>query len=185
MLICFSGFQSTGKTTATFDLAKILKREGHSTNLWTDIPRRCPLKINENGRSDTQFWITGKMITETLELLDIYDYVVSDRTPLDCVAYEMATHELRTGSAEITQTALTLYQMSRSFLSYQQAEIIWVEKGYGFKEEYGRSNHTVFKELSQKWFNEVYEMAKRDLNIRTVDLRHMDLAKLAQELVQG
>jgi len=185
MYIAFSGFQSTGKTTATFDLAKILKREGHSTNLWTDVPRRCPLKINELGRSDTQFWITGRMITETLELLDIYDYVISDRTPLDCVAYEMATHELRTGSGEITETALTLYNFSKSFLKYQQAEIIWVEKGFGFVDEVGRSNHTAFKELSQKWFHEVYQMAKRDLNIRSVDMRELDLDKLAQELIQG
>jgi len=183
MLICFSGFQSTGKTTATFDLAKILKREGHSTNVWTDIPRRCPLKINEEGRSDTQFWITGRMITESLELLDIYDYVITDRTPFDCVAYEMATHELRTGSSEITPTALNLYNFSKAFLAYQQAEIIWVEKGYGFVDEVGRSNHTAFRDLSQKWFDEVYEMAKRDLPIRSVDMRELDLEKLAAELI--
>jgi len=185
MLICFSGFQSTGKTTATFDLAKILKREGHSTNVWTDIPRRCPLKINERGRADTQFWIASRMVTETIELLDIYDYIVTDRTPFDCVAYEMATHELRTGDSEITEVALTLYNFSKTFLKYQQAEIFWVEKGYGFKEEFGRSTHSKFKQLSQKWwFNEVYKMAKRDLDIKAVDMRQLDLNKLAAELIQ-
>ena len=184
MLICFSGFQSTGETTATFELAKILKRDGHSTNVWTDIPRRCPLKINERGTPDTQFWIASRMVTETIELLNIYDYLVTDRTPLDCVAYEMATHELRTGNKEITEAALTLYNFSKTFLKYQQAEILWVESGFGYKDEVGRSNHSEFKELSGKWFKEVYEMAKNDLNIRSVDMRYLDLDKLATELIQ-
>lgn len=183
MYISFSGFQSTGKTTATFALARELKKNGQSTNLWTDIPRRCPLNINQDGRSDTQFWIASRMVTETLELLDIYDYVISDRTPLDCVAYEMATHQLRTGSKEITPIALTLYQFAKSFLEIQQAEILWVTKGYGFQEEFGRSNHTEFKELSAYWFNEVYQMAKEDLNVRSVDMTELDITKLATDLV--
>jgi thymidylate kinase len=183
MLISFSGFQSTGKTTATYILAKELKQRHKSTNLWTDIPRRCPLRINEEGRSDTQFWIMSTMIKETLELLNIYDFVISDRTPLDCVAYEMATHELRTGKDIITDKALAMYNYARSFLREQQAEIIWVEKGYTFKEEKGRSNHTKFKELSAKWFHEVYELAYHDLNVRKVDLTKVDFDKLATEYI--
>jgi DNA polymerase III delta prime subunit len=183
MLISFSGFQSTGKTTATYALAKELKQRHKSTNLWTDIPRRCPLKINEEGRSDTQFWILSSMIKETLELLNIYDFVISDRTPLDCVAYEMATHELRTGNDTITDKALALYHYAKAFLQEQQAEIIWVEKGYNFVDERGRSKHSKFRELSAKWFNNVYEIALQDLDIRVVDMKEVDFGKLATEYI--
>jgi len=183
MLISFSGFQSTGKTTATYILAQKLKQRHVSANLWTDIPRRCPFGINEHGRSDTQFWILSAMVKETLELLHIYDYVISDRTPLDCIAYEMATHEMRTGEDEITDKALSMYHYARAFLEEQQAEIIWVEKGYNFKEEHGRSNDSKFIELSAKWFNDVYELARHDLDIRIVDMKEVDFDRLATEYI--
>ena len=124
------------------------------------------------------------MVTESLELLAIYDYVVTDRTPLDCVSYEMANHEMATGSTEFTLTAATLYQYAAHFLQMQQAEILWVTQGYGFTTERGRTDHGLFKELSAKWFIETHKTASQDLPIRQVDLRELDLVALAKDLAQ-
>ncbi len=171
-LISFSGYQSTGKTTATFHLAQELKKMGKSVNLWVDIPRRCPLPINEDGRSDTQWWIMSKMIQETLELQKIYDYVITDRTPFDCVAYEMAAK----GSYHITPRAQLMYNYLLDFMKSKRVTILWVDKGFEFKSEKGRSDNTSFQEYSAFWFTEI----KDHLTLDELDVRSIDLTRLAE-----
>lgn len=176
-VISFSGFQSVGKTTATFALASELKKRGLSVNLWADIPRRCPLKINEDGGSATQFWIMSKMIQETLELANIFDVVITDRSPFDCVVYEAAT------SSGMTDRATTMLKYLYEFRTEVNMRILYVDDGYEFVMEEGRSVDGKFRELSRYYFDMVYgQLVKVDFRIG--DLRQLDLKELADKIMK-
>jgi len=145
--IATGGVQSSGKTTFIFDLARQMKVAGMSTNVWTDIPRECPLPINEDNSSLTQWWIAAAMMRRTIELGSIYDYVLSDRTALDCVMYEVALRGW-------TPTALALMSATIEFLlTIPKTHILWVVKGWhteGPKEETGRSGSIDFLRECEK-----------------------------------
>jgi hypothetical protein len=57
----------------------------------------------------------SKMILETLELLSKYDIVLTDRTPFDCVAYEMAVNP-GIFDTELTENAQSLYDISMTLM---------------------------------------------------------------------
>lgn len=174
-IISFTGFQSTGKSTATFALASELKKIGCSVNLWTDMPRRSPLATNEKGGTGTQFWIMSKMIQETLELAQIYDWVITDRTPFDCVVYEAVI------SNGFTPTAKVMLEYLKAFREYSDTKIVYVESGYDFTMEKGRSYDPDFIERSRMYFDLVYgQMVEVDYHIE--DLRQLDMKEFADEL---
>lgn len=169
-LISFFGSQSTGKTTATLELTNILKKNGLSANCWTDIPRECPLPFNQEGNSNTQFYISSHMTTRTLELLNIYDYVVTDRTALDCVAYEIAQQAIHTREYLWTYTATQIMNYQIDFLKKNNCKLLRVVKGWPHKMELGRTTHNEFNELSIRAFDDVYEAIRDSLDILDVDL---------------
>jgi len=112
------------------------------------------------------------MMQETIELIDKFPFVISDRTTLDCVVYEQASTEVKTGiKKDLTKKAKNLLDISLDFLSVTEANIYYVEKGYDFVLDEHRSSHSIFIERSSYWFDIVY----RYTNAERVDLRDANL----------
>lgn len=172
-LISFSGYQSTGKTTATMQLAADLKKKGKSVGMWADLPRECPLGINEHNTARTQLWIAGKMLCRTEELLSLYDYVVTDRSLFDTVLYEMS---LRSNST----LSRVLFDVSSVFAKEHNQTILWVTDGYDHIYERGRTENLAFNTSCLIYADNVLARLKAtDIDVREVDLRKpIDVADL-------
>ena len=89
MLIAYTGTHGTGKTTAVFERAASLKKEhsGKTVGIITEVASQSPYKINKETTVESQMWIFTKQISTELEMVKKYDIVVTDRTPVDCIAY--------------------------------------------------------------------------------------------------
>jgi predicted ATPase len=85
MHIGFTGTHGTGKTTAVFELATALKKEGYDVSIKSNVARRCPLPINEKSTVRSQLWILATMMKEEIESTS--QITISDRTLLDVLAY--------------------------------------------------------------------------------------------------
>lgn len=167
--IALGGVQGTGKTTFALGLAHQLKVAGKSANIWTDIPRECPLPINEEGSTFTQLWLTGKMVTRTLELCQIYDYVISDRTPLDCVMYQL----IQQGGWDCICDSIM--EFTGHTLMNLDSTLLWVKKGWTpEKFEKGRTTDEHFNKTAPDAALEVRMRLKswerQGLHIIDVDL---------------
>lgn len=180
MIVSFSGFQSFGKTTATYLLAAELKRRGLNLNLWTDIPRSSPIPINERGSSNTQYWIMSTMIKTYLDILSTYPLVLSDRTPFDCVVYELVNHQKATDRAVWSRTARAIYDLCLEFFRQNSHLILFTHRGFEHRVDSGRTRDNQFNELSRNWFNRVFEMLKTEsgINMIPVDLTNMNIEDL-------
>jgi len=88
--IAYTGTQGTGKTTSVFDSAKAAKLAypDKSITVFHDNAARAPKGLyNKKGTAESQLWIfTNQMRTE-IELTNIYDIVICDRTVFDSIAY--------------------------------------------------------------------------------------------------
>lgn len=89
MIISFSGSHGTGKTTSAFRLAEQLKIEHptKSVHVLCNQARLAPLPINKETTSESQLWIFTNQIQQQIALLEKFDILVCDRTPVDCMAY--------------------------------------------------------------------------------------------------
>jgi len=182
MIIMHGGFQSLGKTSSVLQLAGALKAQHQSVNIWTDMPRRCPLKINEDGGTLTQWWIISAMIKETLELNNIYSWVISDRSPLDSVVYENTVYTLRNGVPSPHAGPMLTFIMD--WLVAMKIHIFWVVKGYPFLMEKGRSEHSEFKELSAHFFDEIREELKKyHIPVEEIDVTKLNYMQIAKDLI--
>jgi len=85
--IGYTGTHGTGKTTAAYDLATALKKEGYDVNIITEAARSHPkhLPINEKATVEAQEWIFAEMLKRELETNA--EIAVCDRTLLDVFAY--------------------------------------------------------------------------------------------------
>lgn len=90
MKIAYTGTHGTGKTTSVFTSAKTVKLNypSKSINVFHDNAARAPKGLyNKKGTKESQLWIfTNQMKTE-IELTNIYDIVICDRTVFDSIAY--------------------------------------------------------------------------------------------------
>ena len=95
-IVAFSGTHGTGKTTATYTRAALLKRRHpHAqVGIICEVASRCPLPIVSRGRTevdaDAQRWIFAAQMAEDIASAARYDLVVADRTIVDCIAYTRA-----------------------------------------------------------------------------------------------
>jgi len=93
-IISFAGVHSSGKTTGVFELVSVLRKNG--INAWpvTDVARTARLprgfSLNNEGTWVTQEIIAHRMCVQLLESAVKYEVVVTDRTPLDCLAYALS-----------------------------------------------------------------------------------------------
>jgi nicotinamide riboside kinase len=99
MRIGISGAQGTGKTT----LFRALKRTGiFEDSMWVESEIRSLVKlygipINEESNDLAQITIMDHFALNTF----LYENLVSDRTPLDCLVYSLMLYEKRQLSQEV------------------------------------------------------------------------------------
>lgn len=86
-IIAFSGTHGTGKSSSAYNLASRLKINGYNVAVVDELARECPLKINKDAGELTQFWIIAAQQKREIELMDKYDYIISDRSVFDTLAY--------------------------------------------------------------------------------------------------
>lgn len=87
MKLAFIGTHGTGKTTLAYSVTGELKRIGKNATMITEVARKCPLPINENGTINSQLWMMSSQIAEELEADHRFSHVVCDRSILDSYAY--------------------------------------------------------------------------------------------------
>lgn len=90
-IIAYSGVHGTGKTTAVYDTAAALKKQGANVGIVLETSRRCPLPVFsvacDKPSVQAQQWIFSRQIHDEIEASIIYEVVVTDRTVIDCIAY--------------------------------------------------------------------------------------------------
>ncbi len=86
-IIAISATHGCGKTTIVYSLAAHLKKLGRNVVVLNELARECPFEINQAGEDRTQIWLIVQQIKRELELLDRYDYVITDRSLFDPYAY--------------------------------------------------------------------------------------------------
>ena len=90
MKIAFTGSHGTGKTTSVFEYAHKMKLEfsNKRTGIFHENAARAPKGLfNKKGTKESQLWIFTNQLRSEIELTNIYDIVVCDRTVLDPIAY--------------------------------------------------------------------------------------------------
>jgi len=96
MIVAYSGTHGTGKTTAVYTRAALLKREfpQAEVGIVCETARLCPYPVvgRDNPRPVTaaQRWIFAAQQQAELSAAARYDIVVCDRTIVDCIAYTLA-----------------------------------------------------------------------------------------------
>lgn len=86
-IIAISATSGCGKTTCVYSLATYLKKKGKNVVVLNELARECPFEINQTAEDRTQLWLVYKQMCRELELMDRYDYVISDRSVFDPIAY--------------------------------------------------------------------------------------------------
>jgi thymidylate kinase len=86
-IIAISATHGCGKTTQVYSLAAHLKKQGKNVVVLNELARECPFKINQSGEDRTQVWLIVQQVKREFELMDRYDYVITDRSLLDAYAY--------------------------------------------------------------------------------------------------
>lgn len=90
-IIAYSGAHGTGKTTAVYDLAAKLKRNGVNVGIITETARECPFPVMSSGceipPEYSQLWIFNRQMQAEIEASERFEMVVSDRSCVDCIAY--------------------------------------------------------------------------------------------------
>jgi len=86
-LIAVSGTHGTSKSSTAYQIAADMKRNGYNVVVIDELARECPLKINQEATELTQYWILVSQMKREIELMDKYDYVISDRSVFDTLSY--------------------------------------------------------------------------------------------------
>lgn len=101
-IIAFSGTHGTSKSTNAYRLAANLKLNGYNVAVIDELARECPLAINKSAGLLTQFWIFAAQMKREIELMDKYDYIISDRSLFDTFAYAVTLRLLNIDDALIS-----------------------------------------------------------------------------------
>lgn len=86
-IIAFSGTHGTSKSTCAYRFASDMKLKGHNIAVVDELARECPLKINKEAGTLTQHWIISAQMKREIELMDLYEYIICDRSIFDTLAY--------------------------------------------------------------------------------------------------
>jgi thymidylate kinase len=114
-IIALSGAHGTGKTTAAYKLAAHLKcKVRGEVGLILEVARRCPYKVLTRDHATeraAQMWIFAEQIRRELDMVLQYDWVVSDRTIVDCIAYSSISgfHELAAAQLAVARHHVGIY----------------------------------------------------------------------------
>lgn len=91
-IIALSSTHGTGKSSLAYMLCAKMKLLGHNVVVLDELARRCPFEINKGSTGKTEPWLICKQVTEELELTDLYEYVIADRSLLDPLSYHVTLH---------------------------------------------------------------------------------------------
>ena len=91
-IIAFTGSHGTGKTTSVYDYAaKAKKTHAGNVGILMEVARICDQPVlNRDGQlptEDAQRWIFSRQWNDEETLSHRYDWLISDRTIVDCIAY--------------------------------------------------------------------------------------------------
>lgn len=86
-IISLSGTHGTGKSSMAYFTAANLKMAGRNVVVCDELARECPLPINQDASELTQFWIISAQIKREIKLMTKYEFVISDRSVFDALAY--------------------------------------------------------------------------------------------------
>lgn len=115
-IIALSGSHGTGKTTAAYQLAADLKKQGAGeVGIICEVARRCPLPVYQVGQVTSrtaEMWIISEQIRAEIEASQRYDVVVSDRTIVDAIAYTSVAgfHDVAFGMIALARHHVGLYR---------------------------------------------------------------------------
>lgn len=87
--ISFSGTHGTGKSTsAAFEYRSLkLLHPDKSVCLLCDMEAYCPFEINKGTSERAQSWMFARQIKHEIESSVRFDYIITDRTIVDIIAY--------------------------------------------------------------------------------------------------
>ncbi len=86
-IIAVSGTHGTSKSTIAYSLASFLKKQGKNVIVLNELARECPLPINQEAGDWTQVWVICSQITKEIEMVNNYEYIITDRSVLDAYCY--------------------------------------------------------------------------------------------------
>ena len=94
-IIAISGSHGTGKTTFVYKKYEEMKTNNPSNNvgILLEVARKCPFSIfskdNNVITKESQLWIYSEQFSTELMMSNSYDYIISDRSIIDIIAYTM------------------------------------------------------------------------------------------------
>lgn len=160
-IISFAGIHSTGKTAAVLEFAGELKKK--AINAWPvfDVARTTRLPINDKGTWLSQEVIAARMMVRQLEAAAANQIVITDRTPLDCLAYNLAN-----GVSEDDPEYIRLKDMVYNYVRRHNRLILRLGgKNTGTAHDDGvRPTSGSFHENSAAAFDHIYNSAELDLH---------------------
>lgn len=112
----FSGSHGTGKSTAVYEFASELKRDGAGeVGVLLEVARRCPLPVyckDSITTFESQRWVFAEQMRLEIEMRQLYNVVVSDRTIVDSIAYSSVAgfHDLAYGMLAIARHHVSIYK---------------------------------------------------------------------------
>lgn len=134
-LIAITGPHGTGKTTAVFETAAKLKKAVYGdVGVVLEVARRCPYPIVSAGAvystKQAQMWIFTAQIQAEQDAILRHDWVVSDRTIVDCIAYTAACghHDLAFAMKEFAKAYVHITYDKIHFRSLHEHDYL-VEDG--------------------------------------------------------
>ena len=86
-IIAFSGAHGTGKTTAVYDLAAKLKKNGVNVGIITETARECPFPVMSSGchvpPEYSQLWIFNRQMQAEIEaeVADALEFGLASEVP--------------------------------------------------------------------------------------------------------
>jgi len=86
-IIAVSSTHGTGKTTCAYNLAASMKKAGYNVIVLDEVARSCPFEINQGAGPKTERWLLATQLKLELELIQNFDYVITDRSLLDPLSY--------------------------------------------------------------------------------------------------
>lgn len=167
--ISLSGTHGTGKTSATYQLARDIKygypqkrldnlinfKSNNNVGMICEVARECPYQINEATSIKAQSWIFSAQLKKELDLEPKYETLIIDRPVFDCVAYTMRLDY---------KTGLSMLELAKRMASYDL--ILFLPLNGDYIEDDGfRSVDKGFQVEINNILLDIYNSISRDFNI--------------------
>ena len=149
--IAFTGTHGTGKTTLAYGTGAELQKLGYNTKIINETARETQFNLNDETTYEAQVDIIARQVRNELDAsIRPVDYIVTDRTVMDAVAY--------TKNAEMVGTielgwSQALFPLARKWLDTYDL-IFYVEPPFDIEEKV--REETVKREEVMEKINEMH-----------------------------